>query len=131
VALPGVGEEPTVPVPAEPELPAATVLGVDPDRAGDAELPELPLLLMPALPVVFGQGVPGAKVPGVCPRATPARLANALAAIAAVNFLVAAFMFETPEIVVARRPAAFQKWMPIRFARSWPTTYIFVTAARQ
>jgi len=101
VALPGVGEEPDVPV----ELATAPVLGVE-GVLGDIGVLKVPLLLMPALPVVLAQGVPGAEVAGVCPKAMPARLANAVAAIAAVNFLVTAVMFETPEIAVARRPTA-------------------------
>jgi len=103
VALPGAGEEPDVPV--ELELATAPVLGVE-GVLGDIGVLKVPLLLMPALPVVLAQGVPGAEVAGVCPKAMPARLANAVAAIAAVNFLVTAIMFETPEIAVARRPTA-------------------------
>jgi hypothetical protein len=96
---PGVDEEPNVPV----ELPAAPVLGVDGVLGADGVLTEL-LLLVPTLPNV--QGVPGAKMPGVWPSATPARLASAVAAIAAVNFLVTGFMFKTPEIVVEPKPTA-------------------------
>jgi hypothetical protein len=98
---PGVDEEPNVPV----ELPAAPVLGVDGVLGAEGVLTEL-LLLVPALPNVFVQGVPGAEMPGVWPSATPARLANAVVAIAAVNFLVIGFMFETPEIEVEPKPTA-------------------------
>ncbi|HXD39253.1 MAG TPA: hypothetical protein VN649_01735 [Ramlibacter sp.] len=127
VAVPAVGGATDVPG----LLATAPVLGVDgpdipdgPDMPGD---PEAAGLLLP-IPILgmLAQGLPGVAVPGVCAATRPAKLASAVAAIAAVNFLVTRFMFETPEKLISRGRRPRPKWMQVRCGRSWPTAYIFV-----
>jgi hypothetical protein len=121
---------PSALLPAIPEEPSVLPVFA-PSVPGAAGLPGN--VLLPVLPKVFVQGVPRVEVPVVCAAAKLGRVANAEAATAAANCLANVCMVQTPQDGLRRsgRKGLVYSWMRKRAARSWPTTYSFVTRERR